>query len=141
MAEIITFLLRSAGAAATKKGRRKGISLYERYQLPFFDVKRRSTWAIKPTGAYSADCETGCAYAIKFLRSNDGSLGWTTLLTQIVNDMIGAGPSGHWADGKAKTNGVVVGFMGTIGKALCASDTHALANALLELRSWDADGA
>ena len=111
--------------------RRKVQSQYEQYRLPFFDAKRLSTWAVEPTGDYSADVETGRAYAIEFLQSNDGTDGWTTLLTQIVCDMIGAGPSGHWADGKAKTNGVVVGFMHTIGKALCASDTHGLARALL----------
>jgi hypothetical protein len=50
---------------------------------------------------------------------------------QIVIGMIGAGPSGHWLDGAPKTNGVVVGFMGALGKALCAVDTHGLADALL----------
>ena len=57
-------------------------------------------------------------------------------LTQIVCDMIGAGPSEA-----PKANGVVVGFMGTIGKALRASDTHGLAVALQAVRSQDADGA
>ena len=102
-------------------------------------MKRRSTWAIEPTGNYRVDCETGRAFAIEFLRSNDGTVGWTTLLTQIVIGMIGAGPSGHWPDGAPKTNGVVVGFMGTIGKALCASDTLGLARALLALQLREAD--
>jgi len=141
MAEIITFPQHSAGAAATKKAKRKGVSQYDLYPLPFFDVKRRSTWAIKPTGDYSADYKTGFAHAIAFLETNDGSAGWATLLGEIVRDMIGGGPSGHWADGEAKTNGVVVGFMGTIGHALCASDTYGLASALRALRSRDPAGA
>jgi len=45
-------------------------------------------------------------------------LGWTTLLAQIVGDMVRAGPSGAWADATPKINGVVIGFMNTLGKVL-----------------------
>ena len=93
-------------------------SHYEMYPLPFFDRGRLSNWAVKPTGKYGDDCETGVRYAIEFLRSCDGSVGWSTLLTQIVRDMIGQGPAGTWPDGATRINGVVVGFMSTIGRAL-----------------------
>jgi len=45
-------------------------------------------------------------------------VGWSSLLAAIVGDMIRAGPSGTFADGTEKIDGVVVGFMSTIGKAL-----------------------
>ena len=93
-------------------------SQYERYPLPFFAAARLSTWAVKPTGRYSEDCQTGRAYAVEFLKSCDGTVGWGSLLASIVGDMIWAGPSGTFADGTAKIDGVVVGFMSTIGKAL-----------------------
>lgn len=79
-------------------GKRKGpekatvASLYEKYPLPFFDRARLLTWAAEPTGHYAEDCETGRAFAIEFLKSNDGTAGWATLLGSIVNDMIRAGP-------------------------------------------------
>jgi hypothetical protein len=93
-------------------------SQYDLYLLPFFAAGCHSTWAVKPTGDYCKDCETGRRYAIEFLRSCDGTLGWSTLLTQVVGDMIRAGPDGNWPSGRAKINGIVVGFMGTIGKTL-----------------------
>jgi hypothetical protein len=93
-------------------------SQYERYPLPFFAADRFSTWTVKPTGRYFEDCQTGKAYAVEFLKSCDGTVGWSSLLAAIVGDMIGAGPSGTFADGTAKIDGVVVGFMNTIGKAL-----------------------
>lgn len=96
-------------------------SQYELYPLPFFDRERHSTWTVKPTGDYSEDCETGRRYANEFLRSCDGSLGWSTLLTQIVRNMIGAGPDGIWPDGHVRTNGIVVGFFSTIGMSLALS--------------------
>lgn len=136
MGDVVAFLQRSADAAA-KRAKRNGLSQYDRYPLPFFDAEHRSVWAIEPTGGYGVDCETGRAFAIDFLESNDGSAGWATLLTQIVRGMIGAGPSGYWPDGEARTNGVVVGFMNAIGKALCASDTPALARALRAEREGD----
>lgn len=94
-------------------------SQYELYQLPFFNSAARCTWDVAPTGNYSDDCETGKAYAIEFLKSCDGTVGWSTLLAQIVADMIRAGPDGTWSDGRGRLNGVVIGFMGTIGKQLC----------------------
>ena len=96
-------------------------SQYERYQLPFFNGKNHSTWAVQPTGDYGRDCEIGEAYAIEFLALCNGTVGWTALLPQIVADMIRAGPDGTWPDGGAKVNGLVVGFMGTIGRALARS--------------------
>jgi len=93
---------------------------YERYPLPFFHAKRRCTWDVAPTGDYAADCKTGSAYAVEFLKSCDGTVGWSCLLSNIVTDIIGAGPSGVWPDGGTRTNGIVIGFMGTIGRALCA---------------------
>jgi len=42
-------------------------------------------------------------------------------LQNIVADMIRAGPDGAFANGYPKINGVVIGFMGTIGKALTAT--------------------
>ena len=93
-------------------------SQYDLYPMPFFSKKTNSTWNVTPTGDYQADCETGRAYAIEFLRSCDGSFGWAALLQSITTDMIGAGPDGLWPGGDARSNGIVVGFMGTIGKAL-----------------------
>jgi hypothetical protein len=96
-------------------------SQYELYQLPFFAAERRCTWKVQSTGNYSDDHNTGEAYAIEFLKSCDGSTGWTTLLPQIVGDMIGAGPEGTWPDGGVRINGIVIGFMRTIGRALATS--------------------
>jgi hypothetical protein len=87
-----------------------GVSQYEIYMLPFFDVKTRRVWAPESTGRYSYDCAVGETFAIKFLQSCDGSLGWSTLMSQITLDMILAGPS--------KDTGLIIGFMGTIGKFL-----------------------
>ena len=101
-----------------KDGRKRKGSFYERYPMPFFNKNAHSTWNVTPTGDYGADCETGRAYAIAFLRSCDGSFGWASLLSSIVTDMIGAGPGGFWRTGGARSNGIVVGFTGTIGKAL-----------------------
>lgn len=140
MGDVVAFLQRSADAAA-KRAKRNGLSQYDRYPLPFFDAEHRSVWAIEPTGGYSVDYETGRAYAIDFLESNDGTVGWATLLAQIVRDMIGAGPSGQWGDGQAKTDGIVTGFMNTIGRALCASDTSGLAKALRAGRDRDMSDA
>jgi hypothetical protein len=73
---------------------------------------------VQPSGDYSADCELGEKYALEFLNSRDGTAGWASLLPQIVAEMIGRGPDGVFPDGHPRTNGVVIGFMGTIGKAL-----------------------
>ena len=77
--------------------------------VPFFNRKERCTWDVAPTGNYTADCETGHAFAIEFLKSCDGTWGWAALARWIVLDMIKAGP---------ETNGIIVGFMGVIGEAL-----------------------
>jgi hypothetical protein len=94
-------------------------SLYELYPLPFFDRSHHSTWAIQPTGSYTADCETGRAYATEFLKSCDGTIGWSSLLAAIVADMILAGPSGAFPNGHPQVNGIVIGFMGAIGEVVC----------------------
>src|SRR5437588_6536436 len=98
--------------------RRSTKSQYERYPLPFFAREKLSTWTVEPSGDHAVDCATGREYALEFLRSCDGTVGWTALLPHIVADMIRAGPSGTFANGESKINGVVIGFMSTIGKAL-----------------------
>jgi hypothetical protein len=80
---------------------------------------------VTPTGDYGADCATGQRYAIEFLESCDGTHGWSSLLQNIVADVICAGPAGTYANGKPKTNGIVIGFMGVIGRAMCASISYA----------------
>ena len=42
---------------------------------------------------------------------------WATLLSQIVADMICAGPSGAFPNGHPQVNGVVIGVMQVIGAA------------------------
>jgi hypothetical protein len=96
-------------------------SQYERYPLPFFNRSRHSTWDVTPTGNYTADCKTGRAYAIEFLKSCDGTVGWSTLLSEIAADMIRAGTNGAFPDGHLKVNGIVIGFMGTIGSFLACN--------------------
>jgi hypothetical protein len=91
-------------------------SQYELYPLPFFNRKALCVWDAPPTGNYAADCETGRAYAIEFLKSCDGTNGWRSLLPQIVMDMIRAGPTSK--NSFPKASGIVVGFMDTIAKAL-----------------------
>src|SRR5260370_417464 len=56
-----------------KKARQK--SQYELYPLPFFNRKERCTWAVKPTGNYSADCETGRPVARLEKLNSEGSSG------------------------------------------------------------------
>lgn len=109
-------------------GKRKGpekaavASKYEKYPLPFFDRERLLTWAAEPTGRYGEDCETGRAFAIEFLKSNDGTFGWATLLGSIVNDMIRAGPTKElWGSGRPRSNGLVIGFMSVLSDVLCAA--------------------
>lgn len=111
-------IIQIRGTPAAPKTTARPKSQYEKYPLPFFDRARHSVWAVKPTGNYGDDCETGKRYATEFLRSCDGTVGWSTLLPQIVVDMIGAGQTDTWPDGHTRANGVVVGFLSTIGKAL-----------------------
>jgi hypothetical protein len=85
-------------------------SQYALYPLPFFDREQVSVWSVEGSGDYWADCDTGHRYAIEFLQSYDGTAGWGTLLSQIVGDMIRAGPCGTFPDGHPKINGVVIGF-------------------------------
>jgi hypothetical protein len=106
----------SALHGATK--RRKPVTQYDKYPLPFFDKKNRLTWSVKPTGDYFADCETGRSYARQFLASCDGTDGWASLLYQIVSGIVRTGPEKRWKDGGVACGGIVVGFMGEIGRAL-----------------------
>ncbi len=94
-------------------------SQYELYPLPFFNaVGTGCTWDVKPTGNYGDDCDTGRAYAIAFLKSCDRTIGWSTLLAKIVSDMNRAGPRGASPTGRPYIDGVAVGFMCEIGRAL-----------------------
>jgi hypothetical protein len=94
-------------------------SQYEKYPtLEFFNAAAHSTWNVQATGDYVADCATGRRYAIEFLRSYDGTVGWVSLLGQITADMIRAGTSETWGNGQPKVNGVVIGFMGVISRAV-----------------------
>jgi hypothetical protein len=72
-----------------------------------------------PTGNYSADFETGKAYAVEFLKLCNGTVGWSSLLAPIVADMIRGGPSGPYEE--LKTNGIVIGFMTAIGRMLAVA--------------------
>jgi hypothetical protein len=113
---------RAPAAVKPKKHRRtrhRDPSVYDLYALPFLDKKARKTWAVRPTGRYMEDCDTGSAYGIAFLRTCDGTAGWAALVGWIVQDMIQAGPSPErWPDDHPSSNGIVVGFMGEIGRAL-----------------------
>jgi hypothetical protein len=95
--------------------RKKGESIYELYPMPFFNRKERCTWKVAPTGNYAADCETGHAFAIEFMKSCDGTRGWAALVGWIVFDMIKPGP---------ETNGIIVGFMSVIGEAVATVMTR-----------------
>jgi hypothetical protein len=97
--------------------RKKSKSQYDLYPMPFFNKKRRCTWDVTPTGDYTADYRTGRSFAIEFLRSNDKTYGWASLLPQIVSDMIRAGPSGTFANGEPKVDTIVMGFIQVIGAA------------------------
>jgi hypothetical protein len=93
-------------------------SQYELYPLPFFDAATLCTWNVKPTGNYGDDCKIGRQFAIDFLQSCDGTVGWSALLPAIVADMIRAGTNGAFADGHPKINGIVIGFVGTLGRVI-----------------------
>src|ERR1700694_6278346 len=96
-------------------------SFYELYPIPFFNRKRHCSWDVIPTGDYSADCDTGAAFAIEFLKSCDKTCGWASLMQTIVADMIRAGTAGARPDGTLGVNGIVIGFMSMIGRALVHS--------------------
>jgi hypothetical protein len=94
---------------APKKVKQK--SFYELYPMPFFNRKKRCSWDVIPSGDYSADCETGRAFAIEFLKSCDGTCGWASLMGVITRDMIKADDR----------SGIVIGFMRVVGSALVHS--------------------
>lgn len=94
--------------------------IHPSHNLPFVkvnpeaDIHERVNWfAVQSTGDYVLDCKVGtdCAHAlIKFLRNSHESMGTHYLLSDVVNSMLkrddlqGVG-----------YNGLVVGFMSTIG--------------------------
>ena len=99
--------------------RKRQKSQYELYPLPFLNGKTRCCWDVKPTDDYGADCETGRAYALQFLKTCDGTHGWTNLLANIASDMISAGPQEPPLPGGFQNpGGIVIGFMSVIGDAL-----------------------
>jgi hypothetical protein len=93
-------------------------SFYELYPMRFFDADRRSAWAVQPTGDYSEDRRTGEAYFKEFLKSCDGSILWPIVLQRIVADMIGQGYRAEHADGTRRCDGIVDGFMHSVGQML-----------------------
>jgi hypothetical protein len=97
---------------------------HKQYPMPFFEPLKAggiNAWNVTPSGNYTKDCETGCTFAIQFLKSCDRTYGWQSLLQTIVADMIRAGPSGSFPNGYPKVNGVVIGFMSVIGSAVANS--------------------
>lgn len=88
--------------------RKGGKSFYDLYPMPFFDKSRRCCWAVQPTGDYRKDLDTGRDYAVQFLSSCDGTVGWSTLLGSIVCDISRSGD----------TSGLVIGFMRVISAAM-----------------------
>lgn len=120
------------------KGR--GPSQFDLYRLPFFDKDAAidtRCWTVTPTGNYTDDCDTGAAYAIEFLRSCDGTNGWRSLLAGIVTSMICAAPRRSGQNAR-KADGIVVGFMSTIGAALNLQNvTSDVADALERARAED----
>jgi hypothetical protein len=116
---MVVVQLKDYRAPAPKRVKQK--SLYDLYALPFFNRKKLSTWEVTPSGNYGADCETGRAFAIEFLKSCDKTHGWASLMQSIVADMIRAGTAGSFPNGHQKVNGVVIGFMGVIGSAVVHS--------------------
>jgi hypothetical protein len=93
--------------------RKRAQSFYEMYPVPFFDRKHRNSWAAKRSGNYGDDCEAGKVFARQFLATY--TVGWHSLLQVIVMDMIRAGPPPErWRDGKAHSDGLVIGFMSVI---------------------------
>lgn len=105
-----------------KPTRKKGQSVYDKYQLPFFDKKRLLLWAVEPTGNHEADYKKGVAFAIELLKSNDQTFGWEALVSWIVGDMVRAGYTEQWKDGRPMINGIVTGFARTIGRALAIGE-------------------
>jgi hypothetical protein len=102
----------TAASVQRRLPERKPPSKYELYPLPFFDKKQLSTWAVKPTGKYSADYATGRAFAIELLKSCDRTIGWTTLLGQIARDMIEVESVNDRGPGATpRASGIVSGFM------------------------------
>lgn len=107
-------------ARKRSRHRQKGESYWDRYPLPFFNLKKRSFWEVNPTGNYETDCVTGKMYATQFLQSCDGTDSWAHLPVHIVADMIRAGFADKDALGKPRADGIVVAFMLTLGFDIAA---------------------
>jgi len=74
-------------------------------------IHPRDFWAVSPSGNYDADCQTGARLAHAYITLLcEGKGGWAILMSA-VQDMIA----------KNDNNGLVVGFMGVISRALAAS--------------------
>jgi hypothetical protein len=119
-----------------KRPRRARVkSVFELYPMPFFNFDRRAQrrfWAVTPTGDYWADCKTGHHYGIEFLRSCDGTVGWSALVRWILLDIARAGSDdGAWPDGGLKSNGIVIGFLGVISDAVTGFATSPLRDLLI----------
>jgi hypothetical protein len=71
--------------------------------MPFFDQATGNSWNVTLTGDYGKDCETGTAYAIEFLRSCDGTVGWSSLLSPIIAGMIAAAARSGRMAGQGQT--------------------------------------
>ena len=105
-------------------------SQWDKYPLPFLDKAQRLCWNAKPSQDRSADFDRGRGFARQFLASCDGTVGWETLLGQIVCDMVRMGPAVQWKDGGVNCGSVVGGFFREISRHLIAADS---ARALLSL--------
>lgn len=84
-------------------------------RLPF--IKKREHgggydyWAVAPTGKYGADCDRGTKFAhafLSYLIKSGSPVGDNTMLSDITKDIAE----------KNDRSGLVIGFMGTIGRAL-----------------------
>ena len=82
--------------------------------LPFVNDNGRygpvNFWAVEPTGNYCADYDTGEKYALMFLEHEKQSEYPCPSLGSVVRDMLKCGD----------TNGIVLGFMQTIGDVYMA---------------------
>ena len=109
---------RKAARKRSASRRRKEPTFFDKYRMPFFDAKNMTNrfWNIKPTGDYATDCMLGEHYAVRFLNSCDGTVGWAHVLACIVHDMIQRGPERIRKNGSGAPGGVVIGFMGTVSK-------------------------
>ena len=122
--------------AKSLKAKPASQSLFDLYPLPFFNKRTKSCWDPKHTGDYAKDCETGEDLGRQFLQTADGTSCWANIIGWIVADMIRAGAD---RPRRGRTwrpiNGVVVGFMATIGRVLNNPETGKRAVIIENLRA------